>query len=283
VPDTFATLTEDGEPRARTPRQYPQTTQMGDAVGTAPSRQLAGLAAPAVLSGSLAGLGRSVDVTGALAGTALAVVVHTLLRRGLARRGLTGLGPADRVTLARAWLTCGVAALTVGGHGGARATTLLLVLAGTALALDAVDGKVARRTGTVSALGARFDMEVDALLILVLSVFVARAAGWWVLALGLARYAVLAAALVAPWLRAGVAPRPWRKLVAAVQGVVLAVAAGGLLPSRWTTLALAVAAALPAVSFLTEVAELWRRRVLASQVRRIRTAQLDRGLTVGAS
>ena len=42
-----------------------------------------------------------------------------------------------------------------------------------ALALDGVDGQVARRTGTVSALGARFDMEVDAFLVLVLSVHVA--------------------------------------------------------------------------------------------------------------
>ena len=34
----------------------------------------------------------------------------------------------------------------------------------------AVDGRVARCTGTVSRLGARFDMEVDAVLILVLAV-----------------------------------------------------------------------------------------------------------------
>ena len=49
----------------------------------------------------------------------------------------------------------------------------LVVLAAVALVLDGVDGQVARRTGTVSALGARFDMEVDAFLMLVLSVYVA--------------------------------------------------------------------------------------------------------------
>ena len=43
-----------------------------------------------------------------------------------------------------------------------------------ALALDGVDGQVARRTGTASELGARFDMEVDAFLILVLSVAAGR-------------------------------------------------------------------------------------------------------------
>jgi phosphatidylglycerophosphate synthase len=224
-----------------------------------------------------------------VAGLALALVVHALLARGLARRGLTGLRPADRVTLARAWLTCGVAALTVGGHGGDGVTTPLLVLAGTALALDAVDGRVARRTGTASALGARFDMEVDALLILVLSAYVARATGWWVLAMGLARYAVLAATVVAPWLAAGVAPRQWRKAVAAVQGVVLTVAAGGLLSRGWATWALVVAAALLGLSFLTEVAELWRRRardivvVRAAVVARDGDLRPDTSLTVGAT
>jgi phosphatidylglycerophosphate synthase len=224
-----------------------------------------------------------------VAGLALAVVVRALLARGQARRGLTCLGPADRVTLARAWLTCGVAALTVDGRGGDRVTTPLLVLAGTALALDAVDGRVARRTSTASALGARFDMEVDALLILVLSAYVARATGWWVLAIGVARYAVLAATLVAPWLRAGVAPRQWRKVVAAVQGVVLTVAAGGLLPPGGATSALVVAAALLGLSFLTEVAELWRRRardlvvVHDGDMLRDGDPRPDNSLTVGAS
>jgi len=252
-------------------------------VGTAPSRRLAELAAPVALLGTLALVAPSAGAAGVLAGLGLAVVVHTLLVRSLARRGLTALGPADRVTLARAWLTCGVAALTVGGPGGGGATTALLVLAGSALALDAVDGQVARRTGTVSALGARFDMEVDALLILVLSVSVARTTGWWVLAMGMARYAVLAAALVASWLRAGVAARTWRKVVAAIQGVVLTLAAGDLLPVGWATPALAVAATLLAVSFLTEVAELWRRRALASDGRPVRSAHLDGSLTLGAS
>ena len=49
--------------------------------------------------------------------------------------------------------------------------------------LDLADGWVARRTGTATAVGARFDMEVDALLILVLSALVWRygVTGPWVL------------------------------------------------------------------------------------------------------
>ena len=61
--------------------------------------------------------------------------------------------------------------------------------------------QVARRTGTASAFGARFDMEVDAFLILVLSVYVARPLGAWVLAIGLARYVLLLAERLLPWLR----------------------------------------------------------------------------------
>jgi phosphatidylglycerophosphate synthase len=128
---------------------------------------------------------------------------------------------------------------------------------------------------------------VDALLILVLSVDVARVSGWWVLTMGAARYAVLAASVVAPWLRAGVAPRYWRKAVAATQGVVLTVAAGGVLAPRWASVALLVAAGLLGLSFLTEVVELWRRRgreLRSSRDLRPEAHRLpDRGLAVGAS
>ncbi|MFD8079956.1 CDP-alcohol phosphatidyltransferase family protein [Streptomyces sp. NPDC059718] len=53
-------------------------------------------------------------------------------------------------------------ALTAAGtqHG-----VLITCLATLALLVDAVDGRVARRTGTTSPLGARFDMETDAFLI----------------------------------------------------------------------------------------------------------------------
>ena len=80
------------------------------------------------------------------------------------------LGPADLVTLGRALMACAVAALTVELLLGHPVTPALLALTVPALALDAVDGRVARRTGTVTAFGGRFDGEVDAFLILVLSV-----------------------------------------------------------------------------------------------------------------
>ena len=57
------------------------------------------------------------------------------------------------------------------------------------------DGWVAWRTGTATTAGARFDAEVDAFLILLLSVEVSRDYGLWVLVIGAARYAY--------WLRDG--------------------------------------------------------------------------------
>ena len=145
------------------------------------------------------------------------------------------------MTLARATLAVGVAALAADSFARDTPVALLVTLAAVALALDLVDGSVARRTGTATALGARFDGEVDAFLILALSVYVAPAFGAWVLAIGAARYVFLAGEWLLPWMRAPLPPRRWRKVVAAAQGVVLTVAAADVLP-RALTQALLVAA-----------------------------------------
>ena len=179
----------------------------------------------AVLAGT-AGLGAA----GWIVGVACAVTMAAALARGLARGPGDRLGPASWVTLARATLAVGVAALAADSFTHGTPVALLVTLAAVALVLDAADGWVARRTGTATALGARFDGEVDAFLILALSVYVAPAYGAWVLAIGAARYLFLAGEWLLPWMRAPLPPRRWRKLVAATQGVVLTVAAAGVLP-----------------------------------------------------
>src|SRR5262249_15493914 len=126
--------------------------------------------------------------------------------------------------------------------------------------LDAVDGWVARRTRTTGKLGAKFDGEVDAFLILVLSVYVARSAGAWVLAIGVARYAFLAAGWPPAWMRAPLPPRFWRKVVAATQGIVLTVAAAGVLAPALREAVLVVALILLSESFGRDVLWLWRNR-----------------------
>ncbi len=186
-------------------------------------------------------------------GLGCAVVVTGAVVRGVRGAGADHLGPADRVTLGRAVLACAVAALAT--QSSPRHTMLLVLLASVALALDAVDGRVARATRTESGFGARFDGEADAFLILVLSVHVAVSYGGWVLAIGAARYAFWLAGLAYPWLRDPLPPRSWRKLVAAVQGIVLVVVAAGVLPAELAVVALGLALALLAESFGRDV--LW--------------------------
>jgi phosphatidylglycerophosphate synthase len=190
------------------------------------------------------------------AGGAVAGGTVALLLGGLRRSGATALGVANRVTLGRAMLVAGVSALVAAGVPAPPG--LLAPVAGVALLLDAVDGRVARRTGSVSSLGARFDMEVDAFLILVLSIDVVPVVGGWVLGLGLARYALGGAALLIPWLRRPVPPSRWRKLVAAIQGVALAVVATEVLSREAAALLLGGAGLLLAQSFLSQVAWLAR-------------------------
>jgi phosphatidylglycerophosphate synthase len=168
--------------------------------------------------------------------------------------------PADWVTLIRAVLCAGVAGLVADSLplGRPVSTTALVTLSAVALALDAVDGQVARRTGTATPLGGRFDGEVDAFLILLLSIVVSQAYGSWVLIIGAARYALLLAGWLIPWLAAPLPPRYWRKVVAAVQGIVLTVAASGLPDRRTGMIAVAAALLLLAESFGRDVIWLYR-------------------------
>jgi phosphatidylglycerophosphate synthase len=213
--------------------------------------------------GLLAGLAGTVGlgIAGWLTGIAYGAVTCTALTWGLRRTGAGEVGPAGRVTLTRATLVGGVAALTADSFRRHAPVTVLVTLAVVALVLDAVDGQVARRTGTATALGARFDMEVDAFLILVLSVYVTRSIGGWTLTIGAMRYGFVVASWVLPWMRGALPPRQWRKVVAAVQGVVLVIATADVLPRPLMTGAVAASLALLSESFGRDVGWLWRRRI----------------------
>ena len=211
-------------------------------------------------------LARTVGLGGAgwLVGLASGLALNVALARALWRDPSARLGPAGWVTLTRATLAVGIAALTAASFERDVAAATLVTLASVALALDFVDGWLARRTGTESALGAKLDGEVDAFLILVLSIDVAPSAGAWVLAIGLARYAFLAAGWVLSWMRAPLPRRDWRKTVTASQGVALVIAAAGVLPLEVTRILLAVALAMLVESFGRDVWWLWRHRDGAS-------------------
>jgi phosphatidylglycerophosphate synthase len=223
------------------------------------------LGPPAGLGGMLlllAVLAQTVGLGGAgwLVGIAGGLTLNVVLVRALRRDPSARLGPAGWITLIRATLVVGVAALTAASFERNVAVTTLVTLSSVALALDYVDGWVARRTATESALGAKLDGEVDAFLILVLSVEVAPSVGAWVLAIGLARYAFFAAGWALPWIRASLPRRDWRKTVTASQGVALVIAASGVAPSAVSRVLLAVALAMLVESFGRDVWWLWRHR-----------------------
>jgi phosphatidylglycerophosphate synthase len=210
----------------------------------------------------LAVLAATIGIGGAgwLVGLVSGLALNLTLARALWRDPAAALGWASWVTLTRATLAVGVAALTAASFELPVATATLVTLASVALALDFVDGWVARRTATQSALGAKLDGEVDAFLILMLSIYVAPTAGGWVLLIGLARYLFLAAGWALPWLRAPLPRRDWRKTVTAAQGVALVIAASGVPPLAVSRVLLAVALALLAESFGRDVWWLWRHR-----------------------
>ncbi|WP_426505689.1 CDP-alcohol phosphatidyltransferase family protein [Dactylosporangium sp. McL0621] len=233
---------------------------------------------PQVRTGPVIGLIFHVAVLGVLSGTvglgtagwaiglASGFVTSVALEYGLQRSGAEAFGAANWVTLTRAGLVGGVAALTADSFSRPVPIGVLCALSAVALALDAVDGNIARRTGGCTPLGARFDMETDAWLILVLSAFVAESVGPWVLAIGAMRYLIGFATWLVPWLRGPVPPRYWRKVVAAMQGVTLAVAASGLLPLSVTTTIVAISLLFLVESFGSEVLWRWRRQSLTVAV-----------------
>ena len=239
-----------------------------------------GLIAQVLLVAALAGTA-GLSGAGWVVGVTCGVILNAALAHGLFRYCSDRLGPADWVTLARAMLAVGVAALIADSFHHPAPVTLLVTLAGVALALDAVDGWVARRNRTASTFGARFDGEVDAFLILVLSVYVARSTGGWVLAIGAARYAFLAAEWLLPWMREPLPPRYWRKVVAATQGIVLTIAAADVLPLALTQAALVAALTLLAESFGRDVWWLWGHRH-ATHSRVVAVADRNTGLAAAA-
>lgn len=135
------------------------------------------------------------------------------------------LGWANRVTLTRAVLVALVAG-ALANEAFIASPWLWLGLAVVALLLDGVDGWIARRTRSHSQFGARFDMELDALLILLLCVglMLSEALGGWVLLIGGMRYLFIAASWPFTWLSQPLFVSLRRKAVCVWQVVALLLA-----------------------------------------------------------
>lgn len=130
-------------------------------------------------------------------------------------------GPANKTTLARASLV----ALLFGLAGDAGAGWLVVVVASTVLALDGLDGWLARRFNVASDFGARFDMETDALLLVALTLLAWQygKAGPWIVLAGLMRYLFVAARVALPFLARPLPPKRRRQTVFVVQVIALIV------------------------------------------------------------
>jgi phosphatidylglycerophosphate synthase len=144
---------------------------------------------------------------------------------GAGTHPLPRFGPANQVTTARAVLV----ALVVGAIGERASPAVAASAAGVSLAvtmMDGVDGWMARRSRMTSRFGARFDMEVDALLILALAILTWQygKAGAWVVLSGLLRYVFMAAGWLLPQMRRPLPDSRRRQTICVVQIAGLIVA-----------------------------------------------------------
>lgn len=167
----------------------------------------------------------------------------------------------NRVTTVRLVGTAILAVVTVQMAIGSPAPAAQLSVAVIGLVcviLDGVDGWLARRLDQATDFGARYDVEVDAATVMVLSIalLVCGIGGWWVLLLGGWRYGYVLAQLVAPALRRPLPHRYSRKVIgASVAGSqigVLVLDAVGV-PSLVTTVVMAATLAVLSWSFIRDI------------------------------
>ena len=171
-------------------------------------------------------------------------------------------GAANRVTLARLAAACGLFALL--GEPPDALAWPVVAIATLAAAADGPDGALARRHGTSSPFGARFDMETDAWLILVLAALAWHwgKAGAWVLLCGLLRYVFVLAGWGQPWLAAPLAPSRRRQAVCVLQIATLIACLAPLLAPPWSGRIAALGLAALAASFALDIGRLARGRHL---------------------
>ena len=183
------------------------------------------------------------------------------------------LGPANQVTLARLALTA-----LLGGCLGESSQSVAWFAVGTAtlvLALDGLDGWLARRGGWTSAFGARFDMETDALLILLIAALAwqLEKAGVWVLLSGLMRYLFVASAMIWPWLGAALPKRRRRQTVCVIQVLSLLLTLSPVVGDPWSSNIAVVGLLLLCYSFAADV--VWLRYHCRYHAKKRSTTKLE--------
>lgn len=239
------------------------------AIARSEHRPLLRSALAAILAPTLAAVTASVWAARPLALSAgFAARLLTLLASGalLILYGLPAhgphhrFGPANQITVARGALVAFLAALLLESVD-IHLQYVALGAAVVAAVMDAMDGWLARRTRMVSAFGARFDMETDALFILVLSLWAwhLHKAGAWVIAGGLLRYAFVLAGALVPRLRGTLPESLRRKTIAALQMVALLIVICPFVPVPLSAPVAALALAALSISFLLDTRSLLLR------------------------
>ena len=184
-----------------------------------------------------------------------------LVLRGLpTHHPFASFGAANQVTVSRAALVALLAGL-IGERADARLALLATAAAVLVTVLDGLDGWLARRRHMASGFGARFDMETDALFILVLAALAWQfeKAGAWVLLSGVLRYAFVGAGLALPWLRRPLPPCLRRKFIAVVQVIALILVIAPFVPATLGAIIAAIGLATLTGSFLVDIVWLSQR------------------------
>ncbi|MEL6519072.1 MAG: CDP-alcohol phosphatidyltransferase family protein [Pseudomonadota bacterium] len=202
---------------------------------------------------------------GAVPGTIALAVAAYVLASAVAVWGVLRTYPHDRlglcnhITLVRLVL---VSALMAPLMAGAPPSWAFFALAAVALSLDGVDGWLARRHQLVSRFGARFDVEVDSILALVLALNAALGTeiGLAAALLGLPRYGFGLAAMVFPWMRRALPDRFSRKVVCVLQLAALIALQAPILPPVLALVLVPPVAGALIWSFAKDVNWLWQRR-----------------------
>lgn len=192
------------------------------------------------------------------AAACVGVLVPAVAALSVMRRSPRVSTSADRITLLRAVLAGACASIVVLSLGEALPlrSWALFAFGLPAVLLDAVDGRVARRSSSATPEGARLDMETDAAVLLILSIPLSLGLGPWVLAIGAMRYVFLAASWWRAALRHPLKFSQFRRVVAGIQGVVLVACVIPVLPRPIALVATSAALVLLVLSFAKDVVTL---------------------------
>lgn len=194
------------------------------------------------------------------AAAVFAAIMWVAIRRLHGHHPHASFGPANQVTTLRSAIVALVAAL-IGESSGPAMAGYAVAAALLATALDGVDGWLARRTNMATRFGARFDMEVDALLIQVLAVLTWQhgKAGVWVVASGLLRYAFVVGGWMSARMRAPLFTSVRRQTICVVQIAGLTLALAPVVVPPMSNAIAAVALGALCYSFAVDTVWLWRR------------------------